>query len=193
LPKNKDAYDAGRKTAGLPAHGAYNERRADGIAGMLAAVLEQEALLYQDAADISAKKTDVIVHGKIEELDSLVKAEQAIILKIGKLEDEREKIVETLSDELELDLEGVTLSDINTRLGGECYARLDNCHKSLAGAIDRLKNHNDMNAQLIQHALDYVNFSVNLLTTNQNTGSLYSQDGGDDAGNQRRSVFDVKL
>ena len=170
-----------------------NTSRADEIANKLVAVLELEATLYQDASDISAKKTDVIVHGKIEDLDSLVKAEQAIILKIGKLEDEREKIVEALSDELELNLEGVTLSDINSRLGRESYSRLDSCQKSLAHTLGGLKNSNDTNAQLIQNALDYVNFSVNLLTTNQNTGNNYSQDGADEAGKQRRNIFDVKL
>ena len=166
--------------------------RADGIAARLAEVLEHEAMLYQDAADISSKKTEIIVHGKIEELDSLVKAEQAIILKIGKLEEERENIVGALSDELGLDLEGVTLTDINAHLGSESYARLDNCQKSLAETIGGLKNANDMNAQLIQNALDYVNFSVNLLTANQSTGSVYSPDGEDETGKPRRSIFDVK-
>ena len=170
-----------------------NTGRADKIAEALAGVLEQEALLYQDASAISAKKTDVIVHGKIEELDSLVKAEQAIIIKIGKLENEREKIVRELSEELDLNLEKITLSDINARLGADSYSRLENCQKSLAQTIGGLKNSNDTNAQLIQNALDYVNFSVNLLTTNQNAGSLYSQDGDDDPGKQRRSIFDVKL
>ena len=181
MPKDKDPF-SNRHAA-----------RADEIADKLAKVLEQEALLYQDASDISAKKTEVIVHGKIEELDSLVKAEQAIILKIGKLEDEREKIVRDLSAELELDLEGVKLSDISSRLGAGSYAKLENCQKSLANTIGGLKNSNETNAQLIQNALDYVNFSVNLLTTNQNAGNLYSQNGDEDAGQQRRSIFDIKL
>ena len=181
MPKNDSSFMNG------------NTGRADEIADRLAEVLEQEAALYQDASDISAKKTDIIVRGKIEELDSLVKAEQAIIIKIGKLEEEREEIVRALSSELALNLEGVTLSDINERLGAGSYTRLHNCQKSLADTIGGLKNSNDTNAQLIQNALDYVNFSVNILTTNQNAGNLYSQDGGEDAGKHRRSIFDVKL
>ena len=181
-PPGKSAVNAGKGAGG-----------ADEIAGKLAEILEKEALLYQDASDISAKKTDVIVHGKIEELDSLVKAEQAIIIKIGRLEDEREKIVLALSDALDLNLEGVTLSAINDRLGSDCYARLENCQTSLVQTIDSLKNSNVTNAQLIQNALDYVNFSVNLLTTNQDAGNLYSQDGDENAPKQRRNIFDVKL
>jgi len=198
--------NAARTNAGQPSGGARSasatrtnagvltaNTRADDIAEALAEILQQETLLYQDAADISAKKTDIIVHGKIEELDSLVKAEQAIILKIGRLEDEREKVVMALSEELDLDLEGVTLSDINSHLSSESYAKLDDCQKDLAGTLGSLKNTNDMNSQLIQNALDYVNFSVNLLTTNQDSGNNYSQDGDDGVGKERRSIFDVKL
>lgn len=188
--RSQPADGSNARDTGVPARNT----RADEIAGALAGVLEQEALLYRDAADISSKKTDIIVHGKIEELDSLVKAEQAIILKIGRLENEREKIVLALSEELDMDLEGVTLSDINAHLSNGSYTRLSECQKSLAQTLGGLKNSNDMNSQLIQNALDYVNFSVNLLTTNQDSGNTYSQDGGEDAaGKQRRNIFDVRL
>ena len=193
----KPSYAATAAASSAAANSAASnpaaKHTADDIADQLAAILEQEALLYQDAADISAKKTDIIVHGKIEELESLVKAEQAIILKIGKLEDERERVVTALSDELDLDLEGATLSDINPLLGSESYAKLDNCQKTLAKTLGGLKNSNDMNSQLIQNALDYVNFSVNLLTTNQDSGNMYSQDGDGENRRSRRSIFDVKL
>lgn len=159
----------------------------------LADILENENLLYIDAAAISVKKTDIIVHGKIEELDSLVKAEQAIIIKIGKLEGEREKAVNELSAELGLDLDGATLSDINAYLDRDSYERLTSCQKSLAATLSGLKNTNETNSQLIQNALDYVNFSVNLIVTNQNTGATYSRDGEEDSVGRRRNVFDVRL
>ncbi|MDR3120875.1 MAG: flagellar protein FlgN [Clostridiales bacterium] len=169
---------------------------ADRIADRLADVLERETLLYRDASDISAKKTEVIVRGKIEELDSLVKAEQAIILKIGRLEGEREGIIGELSAELDLDLEGVTLSDINARLGEASFQRLDGCQKQLAATLGGLKDTNDMNAQLIQNALDYINFSVNLITSDQSGGNVYSPDGEEGGGKTaaaRKHIFDVKL
>jgi flagellar biosynthesis/type III secretory pathway chaperone len=166
--------------------------RVEEIAGRLAEILENEALLYKDANDISAKKTDVIVRGKIEDLDCLVKAEQAIILKIGKLEDERERIVEALSDELELDLEGATLSDIGSYFNNDSYNRLNICHESLSRILGDLKHSNETNSQLIQNALDYVNFSVNLIATNRGSSGTYTHDGGEGAEKQRRSVFDVR-
>jgi len=204
----KDAYSkdaAARKAArdgaapkrafmGGASGGAGGSERVRAIAERLAAVLEGEAALYRDAVDISAKKTDIIVRGKIEELDSLVKAEQIIILKIGKLEDERERIIGELSEELDVSLQGAALSDISSYVDEGSYARLNDCHKSLSHTLGDLRNTNEMNSQLLQNALDYVNFSVNLITSNQDAGNIYTQDGDDGgAGRRRRSVFDVKL
>ena len=168
--------------------------RADSLAERLAEILEKEARLYQDAAAIAPKKTDVIVQGKIEELDSLVAAEQAIIIKIGKLESEREEAIGALSAELGRDLSNARLSEINAQLGENSFKRLDACQRTLVETLGALKDTNDVNAQLIQNALDYVNFSVNLIASGQ-AGNIYSQDGDDADGGAaaRGSVFDVRL
>ena len=167
--------------------------QVDEIVERLANALEAETLLYRDAAEISAKKTDVIVKGKIEELDSLVKAEQAIILKIGKVETARERAIEQLSQALNLDLDGITLTEINSRIGEQSFQRLNSCQQNLVETLGGLKNTNDMNAQLIQNALDYVNFSVNILTSDQNAGNMYSQAGEEDNPTNRKNIFDIKL
>ena len=191
------AFEAERELEQEPEQETMNfpqdEALIDEIVESLALILEQETLLYRDAFDISEKKTEVIVKGKIEELDSLVKAEQAIILKIGRLESEREAVINELSKEMGFQLEGITLSEINAQLGQESYQRLHACQHELVETLGGLKNTNDTNAQLIQNALDYVNFSVNLITADQNAGNMYSQSGEDDAMSYRKNIFDIKL
>jgi len=56
-------------------------------------VLLQESKIYEDILEISKKKTDVIVKGKVSELESITNLEQSLIVKIGKLEETRENIV----------------------------------------------------------------------------------------------------
>jgi hypothetical protein len=53
----------------------------DGIIG----VLEQEAGIYEDILKISQDKTNVIVEGKVAELESMFKLEQSLFLKIESL------------------------------------------------------------------------------------------------------------
>jgi hypothetical protein len=173
--------------------GSGSDADADAAAGRLADILESEAALYGDVAAISAKKTEIIVKGKIEELNSLVKAEQAMILKIGKLEAERESAINSLSEKLGLNLDGLTLSQITSRLSDKTYKRLDECQGTLMGTLVGIKSANEVNSQLIQNALDYINFSVNLITSDQASGSLYSEEGQEDVSGARRNVFDVKL
>jgi len=52
-------------------------------------VLLQESKIYEDILEISKKKTDVIVKGKVSELESITNLEQSLIVKIGKLEETR--------------------------------------------------------------------------------------------------------
>jgi len=181
------------ESAAVYQQATYASAAANQLASELADVLESETLLYKDASEISMKKTEVIVKGKIEELESLVKAEQAIILKIGKLEDHREEIISKLSLELDLDLKGLNLSQINDKLGESNSARLQACQGELINTLSGLKNKNETNEQLIQNALDYINFSVNLITTDNSGGINYSPDGEEDSIAGRKNIFDVKL
>jgi len=166
---------------------------ASKLAEELADILEKETLLYSDASEISSKKTDIIVKGSIEDLESLVKAEQAIILGIGRLEDKREEIIMKLSEELDLELEGVNLSQITEKLGEESSKRLNYCQEDLMDTLTGLKNKNETNEQLIQNALDYIDFSVNLITTDQSGGINYSPIGEGENTAVRKNIFDVKL
>jgi flagellar biosynthesis/type III secretory pathway chaperone len=150
-------------------------------------------LLYRDASEISSKKTEIIVRGSIEDLESLVKAEQAIILKIGQLESQREAVISKLSAELDLELSGINLSQITERLGEQSTARLNSCQDVLMSTLTGLKNKNETNEQLIQNALDYINFSVNVITSDRSGGISYSSGGEEDQAAGRKHIFDVKM
>jgi len=45
-------------------------------------VLLQESKIYEDILEISKKKTDVIVKGKVSELESITNLEQSLIVKL---------------------------------------------------------------------------------------------------------------
>jgi len=188
---------AGGVTAAYAQNSKAAERKntgaADSLAAELAEILEDETALYRDASEISSKKTDIIVKGKIEDLESLVKAEQTIIIKIGKLEDRREEIITRMAEELKLDIEGISLSQITEKLGEENSLRLKTCQDDLMGTLSGLKNQNETNEQLIQNALDYINFSVNLITSDRSGGINYSPEGEEEHAAGRRNIFDVKL
>ena len=59
-------------------------------------ILKKEYEYYKDLIEVSKSKKDIIVKGKVSELDKLVKLEQNMIFDIGQLVRKREEEVAKL-------------------------------------------------------------------------------------------------
>ncbi len=158
----------------------------------LNAVLEQETKIYEAISKISKSKTNIIVQGKVQELENMVKLEQALILQLGKLENEREKTVENLAKQLDIKSSQFTISELARHLGGEAGQKLKTYQEHLARSINNLKDANELNSKLIKNSLEYIEFSINLISsvgagTNNYGNSGHVNDPG------KRTFFDMKL
>ncbi|HEY5586498.1 MAG TPA: flagellar protein FlgN [Ruminiclostridium sp.] len=158
----------------------------------LTEVLNQENEVYDTLLIISNNKTNLIVGGKVNELESIVKLEQSLVMKISKLEDEREKIVGKLCSLLGKKPEEVTISGLAAQLGQKEAAKLKACQEKIVKNIKNLKNTNDLNAKLIKNSLEYIDFSINMMTSIDSVTNSYGSSGhvGD---TKKRNLFDVKL
>ena len=58
-------------------------RILDNLINELISVLDQEARVYENILRMSKSKTNIIVEGKVAELDNMVKLEQSLILQNG--------------------------------------------------------------------------------------------------------------
>ncbi|MDP4094779.1 MAG: flagellar protein FlgN [Bacillota bacterium] len=159
----------------------------------LVKVLEQESGLYKEILNISKNKTNIIIEGKIAELESVVKLEQSIVFQMGRLEDTREQLVEKLSKELGMDDPSqVTLSQLIKYVDDNSLKDLRAYQDGMTRTINELKNCNEVNSRLIRNSLDYINFSINLLTEVGSVNNGYGNTGmGSDS--KKRNLFDVKL
>lgn len=162
------------------------------IAKALTEVLNQESDIYDTLSRISNNKTNLIVGGKVNELESIVKIEQSLVMKISKLEAEREKIVEKICSFLGIKPEEVTLSSLTEQLGQDESAELRACQERIVKNINSLKNSNDLNSRLIKNSLEYIDFSINMMTSIDTVNNSYGSSGhtGD---TKKRNLFDVKL
>lgn len=156
-------------------------------------VLDKEAAVYEDILKISKNKTSVIVKGKVSELESLVKLEQSLVVQMGKLEGIREELVEKISAQLSVEPSTVTITELAGLIMQEEAEKLKNGHQRLAGVLSSLKDANELNSKLIKNSLDYIDFSINVMTSaSMATGNNYGNSGAvGESG--KRSLFDVKL
>lgn len=155
-------------------------------------ILDKEAELYNDILKLSNNKTDIIVEGKVSELESMVKVEQTLVLQIAKLEDVREELVNAAADQLELNKQDLTISELYKHVEGELADKLNECRNRIAAVMDELKNTNILNARLIKNSLEYIDFSLNLLSAADSGTNNYGNTGVVNDG-KKKSFFDIKL
>ena len=155
-------------------------------------ILNQENDIYDELSKISNNKTNLIVGGKVAELESIVNVEQALIIRISKLEDEREKIVDKLCSLLGKKPEEITISGLAAQLGQNESDTLQACQEKMVNSIKNLKNKNDLNSKLIKNSLEYIDFSINMMTSIDSVTNSYGSSGhvGD---TKKRNLFDMKL
>ncbi|MDI3478480.1 MAG: hypothetical protein PWQ59_2005 [Thermoanaerobacterium sp.] len=124
-------------------------------------VLDGEMLLYKDLLDISTKKTDVIIHGKIQELDNMTKVEGNIICKLSMLEEEREKILSGYDDTGE-----ITISELCKMLPEDDAKKLKKIQKEFESILKALNDRNALNKSLLQQSIEFVNYSLSIISNN---------------------------
>lgn len=155
-------------------------------------ILDEESSLYNGILKLSKNKTDAVVEGKVSELESITKLEQATIIKLGRLEDEREKLVDKLAAQLNLRPSDITISGLEELLSKERSEKLKGCYNRLSKLITELREANDLNSKLIRNSLDYIDFSINVLTNAGLSAGNYGSSGQADNG-KKRNFFDMKL
>lgn len=157
-------------------------------------VLNKESAIYEGILKLSKEKTDAIVAGKISELENITRLEQSIILKLGKLEGERESIVENLASGLNIKATDITLTNLINMLPEDEAKKLKNYQEGFAEILEKLREANMLNSKLIRNSLEYIDFSINILAGAGVEGNYgNSGNSGGSNGVLKKNFFDVKL
>lgn len=155
--------------------------------------LEAEKTIYEKLLSLSLEKKDLIIEGKVNELNNIVQMEGSMILEIGKIEDEREKAVEELAKELKLSRENITVTYICDVLKDNRCIQIREVAKAIANILGQFKEVNDINGKLIKQSLEYINFSINLITDSiQPHNGIYEANADEDK-EKKVSLFDAKV
>lgn len=160
--------------------------------GELIRILEQETRVYDSISKIAKDKTKIIIEGKVNDLENIVKLEQSLVLQIGRLEDQRESIVEQCSKKLGLDISKLTISELHKHVDENDGEKLKKAQENMVGVLNGLKSSNELNSKLIKNSLDFISFSINLYADISGGNNNYESSGQSSETN-KRSFFDVKL
>ncbi len=164
----------------------------DNLINELTDVLEKEAALYNELLSISRRKTPVLVEGKVAELENITKEEQSLVLQLSELENRREKLMEEVSGKMSIKPENLTVTELVKHVGNRQGERLDKVRKHILDVIEELRSTNQLNAELVRNSLDFINFSLNLITSFEGEGNTYNG-GAKKSGSKAKSLFDLKI
>ena len=149
-------------------------------------VLEKENQEYEQLLALSLKKTPVIVSEDLDELSKITDEEQIIVSRINHLDAQRNEAINDIANVLNKDVDKLKIVDLIKMLATrpEEQEKLAVVFDKLQENVRNVKRANEQNRELIEQALELVQFNMNVLqsmnkapeTANYNKGAYSTGD-----------------
>jgi flagellar biosynthesis/type III secretory pathway chaperone len=133
------------------------------VADLIEAMREQLTVL-RDLAEIGDKKTQVLITANLADLDVLVQGEQALLVRLNRVESKRYSLQQALAAQAGVVVEEFTFSRLLTVAAPESAKVLSALQAEYQTLMARLNTQQETNAALIHQALQYVDFSLKVIT-----------------------------
>lgn len=161
-------------------------------------ILEKESQEYEQLLALSMKKTPVIVSEDLDALSKITDEEQIIVSRINHLDAQRAEATNDIANVLNKDVNQLKIVDLIKMLAArpEEQEKLAVVYDRLRENVRNVKRANEQNRELIEQALELVQFNMNVLqavnkapeTANYNKGAYNT---GDMIGSSNKT-FDAK-
>lgn len=151
-------------------------------------LLHKTADLYDELLRISQNKKQVLVSGKADNLPPLVKEEEVLVVQAGKFETARQQIIAELAVHYGCTPEELNLTELEKAAQAvEMQDEVRKAGERLKTIVTELRKMNELNAELTQQALFFVNCSINLLMQNSADQTYQPNNSANQAGSAARS------
>jgi len=143
---------------------------------VILATLEKLEKMHRSLYELAFKKTDLVKGNQIEELDHILKTEQAHVAAIETLEQQRQVQVKQYLISKGFAYNGTpTVAHVIEAAHGESLLpELKELRERLMEVIEALKEQNDLNQKLVFQSLQFVNMSLNMMRPQQQEQVNYS-------------------
>jgi 2C-methyl-D-erythritol 2,4-cyclodiphosphate synthase len=150
-----------------------------GLMEELVCVLEEHALCCERLLELALKKKEAVVKNNVDAVRDIVSAENELVGKAQRMEKKREALFNDIAAVLNKPKDGLTLGGLCAIAKGQPeHSRLTGASDRLMSVMPKLKAANESNRTLIQNALDYIEFSVNVLRTTYADESMNFTESG---------------
>ena len=150
-----------------------------GLAGELIDMLYGQLGLYDSLLALSIQKKDSIVRNEVEVLRAITEQENIIIGKIQRAEKKRSEVMKDIAAVMNQDKAGITLRAVAESMKDRPEAlELTKISGEFKDTLDELAYVNALNRELLNSALEYNEFSINVLRSTYDTEApIFSPEG----------------
>ena len=126
--------------------------------------LDKLERMHRSLLELSGKKTEILKANDMEQLNAILKTEQAHVAAIETLEQQRQMLVkEYLKANGVANADKPTVTQLIEVATAEEKPKLAAIRERLLAVVDELKKANSLNQKLVMQSLQFVNFSLDLL------------------------------
>jgi len=160
----------------------------------LAEVLTALTDIHETLLELAEQKKQVLIHNNVEQLMKIVNQENKLIKKINELDQARiEAIGQIMIEKGYKPNPKVTVSDLTKILFNiEDKKTILGLQKQLLSTIRRLKEANQLNQQLIEHSLAFIDYSVDIIAGPPENEVTYRHPHHQLQGSRRTGLFDTR-
>jgi flagellar biosynthesis/type III secretory pathway chaperone len=144
-------------------------------ASRLINILAEQSKIYTFLIDLSKQMQEAIKVNNIQKIDSLIKVQMALVMKLSSFEKKRVRVAKEISSEINVDPDDLTITEVKTFLEEKQYKSLESLEQELDNNITTLAEINNTNKLLINNGLDLIEFSLNLLGASESV--VYDNQG----------------
>ena len=142
------------------------------MAGMvtnLIEILNEQTERHKELVGLSIEEKDAIVNNDIDTLQKLVNLKNIVISQNNKLEKKRISLVTDIAEVLAYKEKEIDLKTLSEMLEGKPEQKeLIEAGQKLKSVVIELKEINDLNKELLENALGFVEYSLNALRSTIN-------------------------
>lgn len=161
-------------------------------AASFATLLTNFVAVYQKIVNLTKEKTGLLVQGDVQKLEVLLTQETELLIQAGKLEKQRDSLINEWSAAAGWQRAEVTTQFIVGQLAAPVKEAVEKEAQDLKILLDELRALNKTNSELIEQALRFVNYSLEIMSGPDVSGMTYGSNGnmGD---RQSYKVLDQKV
>jgi flagellar biosynthesis/type III secretory pathway chaperone len=150
--------------------------------------------IHDALSELAEQKKQVLIHNIVEQLTQIVSKENKLVKQLGELDRQRVEVIgQFLMEKGYKPNPKVTVSDLTKIIFNiEDKKTLLSLQKQLLGSIRKLREMNQLNQQLIEHSLSFIDYSLDLIVGPPDDDVIYHKPQQGNRGRKGLGLFDTR-